>query len=72
MKPIIISERISELEKELKSVIGFIEKSQFQPEEKVFARMKSIEMELFELSDMQGRGQKYIWMGWGKGGKINV
>lgn len=60
-KPIIISERITYLEKEIKRVENFINIAEFQPEERVFDHLKKLERELFELSGMQDRGQKYIW-----------
>lgn len=60
MKPKLISERILELEKRLKDVMAYISNSYFQPEEEYFDRKKRLEMELYELSDRQNRGQKYL------------
>ena len=61
MKPIIISERIVELEKKLELLNSFIASSLFEPLQRHFDRKKELEHQLSELAAMQGRGQKYIW-----------
>lgn len=52
-KPIIISERITYVEKEIKRAENFINNSEFQLGEEVFDHLKKLEIELSELMELK-------------------